>query len=151
MKRYNIVIVGIGYVGMGVGVMLSTRHNVTMVDVVKDKVDGINKRVSPIREPLIDEYLKRDDLTLSATTNGKEIYTNADFIIIAVPTNYDEDRKFFDTHIIEDVIQEVLSVNKSIPIIIKSTIPVGYTRGINTKFNADILFSPEFLREGNAL
>ena len=158
MMKQRITVVGIGYVGMGVGVMLGTRHDVVMLDVDQKKVDKINAKKSPIKEKLIDEYLrKKQDVSVRATTDKEEAYRDADFIIVAVPTNYDEDRKEFDTHIVENVVNEALAYNQNACIVIKSTIPVGYVRGLRERLerqgfrNSKVLFSPEFLREGTAL
>lgn len=156
MKKQNITVVGIGYVGLGVGVMLSTEHNVTMLDVDQRKVDMLRLRKSPIKEDMIAKYLQKQ-IKLSATTDIHEAYPNADLIIVAVPTNYDEERHEFDTHIVENVINEAIGLNQNAVIVIKSTIPVGYTKGLRERLeqqgfhNAKVLFSPEFLREGSAL
>ena len=155
MKKQNITVVGIGYVGLGVGVMLSTEHNVTMLDVDEDKVKMINEKQSPIKEELIDKYLQ-GQVSISATTDAHQAYEGADFIIIAVPTNYDEETKKFDTHIVENVVNEAIS-NRNACIVIKSTIPVGYTKGLIERLEYQgfsrpkVIFSPEFLREGTAL
>lgn len=155
MKKQNITVVGIGYVGLGVGVMLSTEHNVTMLDVDEDKVKMINEKRSPIKEELIDKYLQ-GQVSISATTDVHQAYEGADFIIIAVPTNYDEETKKFDTHIVENVVNEAIS-NRNACIVIKSTIPVGYTKGLIERLEYQgfsrpkVIFSPEFLREGTAL
>ena len=156
MKKQNITVVGIGYVGLGVGVMLSKEHNVTMLDVDQRKVDMLRLRKSPIKEDMIAKYLQKQ-IKLSATTDIHEAYPNADLIIVAVPTNYDEERHEFDTHIVENVINEAIGLNQNAVIVIKSTIPVGYTKGLRERLeqqgfhNAKVLFSPEFLREGSAL
>ena len=155
MKKQNITVVGIGYVGLGVGVMLSTEHNVTMLDVDEDKVKMINEKRSPIKEELIDKYLQ-GQVSISATTDAHQAYEGADFIIVAVPTNYDEETKKFDTHIVENVVNEAIS-NRNACIVIKSTIPVGYTKGLIERLEYQgfsrpkVIFSPEFLREGTAL
>ena len=154
MKRRNITVVGIGYVGLGIGIMLSTEHNVTMLDVDQSKVDAINAGKSPIKESLIDEYLKTKDLSISATTDKEMAYNGADFIIIAVPTNYDEEIGRFDTHIVTDVVEEAIGFNGNACIVIKSTVPVGYTKSLREfvlPMGSKVLFSPEFLREGSAL
>lgn len=160
----NITVVGIGYVGMSLSVLLARKNNVTALDVVEEKVNLVNNGKSPIKDQLIEEYLSKGGLNLRATTNAKEAYKDADIIFIAVPTNYDEDTHFFDTHLIENVIDEAIGINPEAIFVIKSTIPVGYTRGLYLKYsekyhNSDelgftkltILFSPEFSREGNAL
>lgn len=156
MRKQNITVVGIGYVGLGVGVMLSTEHNVTMLDVDEKKVKMINERRSPIKEELIDRYLQRQ-VSISATTDARQAYSNADFIIVAVPTNYNEETHKFDTHIVENVVNDAIGLNQNACIVIKSTIPVGYTRGLVERLKSQgfhapkVLFSPEFLREGTAL
>lgn len=158
MKKQKITVVGIGYVGLGVGVMLSTKHDVTMLDVDQEKVDMINERKSPLKEAMIEDYLtKKKDVSIRATTDKREAYEKADFIIIAVPTNYDEVARKFDTRILENVINEAIGYNQNACIVIKSTIPVGYTNGLRERLadqgfkNSKVLFSPEFLREGTAL
>lgn len=158
MMRQKVTVVGIGYVGLGVGVMLSTRHDVTMLDVDQKKVDLINGRKSPIKDEMISHYLRdKKDVSIRATTNNKIAYDGADFIIVAVPTNYDEETKKFDTRIVENVVNEAIGHNQNAVIIIKSTIPVGYTAGLIERLegqgfkNPKVLFSPEFLREGTAL
>lgn len=158
MMKQRITVVGIGYVGLGVGVMLSTAHDVTMLDVDQEKVDLINKRKSPIKDKTISNYLKaKKDVSIRATTDGKEAYDGADFIIVAVPTNYDEETKKFDIRIVENVVNEAIGQNQNAIIVIKSTIPVGYTAGLIERLegqnfkNPKVLFSPEFLREGTAL
>ena len=157
MIKQRITVVGIGYVGLGVGIMLSTRHDVTMLDVDQKKVDMINERKSPIKDELISQYLSKRKLSLRATTDKKIAYDGPDFIIIAVPTNYDEIARKFDTRILENVVNEAIGGNQNATIVIKSTIPVGYTRGLRERLseqgfrNPKVIFSPEFLREGTAL
>ena len=157
MMRQKVTVVGIGYVGLGVGVMLSTEHDVTMLDVDREKVNMLNERKSPIKDKEIENYLSERRLFLSATTDEEVAYRNADFIIVAVPTNYDEEKKEFDTHIVENVVNMAIGRNQNACIVIKSTIPVGYTRGLRERLasqnfkNSKIIFSPEFLREGTAL
>jgi UDPglucose 6-dehydrogenase len=158
MMRQKITVVGIGYVGLGVGVMLSTRHDVTMLDVDQKKVDLINGRKSPIKDEMISRYLgTKESISISATTDSRIAYDGADFIIVAVPTNYDEETKKFDTRIVENVVNEAIGQNQNAIIVIKSTIPVGYTAGLIERLekqgfnNPKVLFSPEFLREGTAL
>ena len=137
---------------MSLATLLAQRHEVTVVDVLADKVDKINRRVSPIADAEIEEYLASKDLHLSATLDGKAAYTCADFVIIAAPTNYDPVKNFFDTSHVEEVVEMVLSVNPAAVMVIKSTVPVGYTKGLQAKFPAGkFLFSPEFLRESKAL
>ena len=157
MMRQKITVVGIGYVGLGVGVMLSTRHDVTMLDVDRKKVDLLNERKSPIKDGLISRYLSEEKLSLGATTDSRIAYDGADFVIVAVPTNYDEEAGRFDTRIVENVVNEAIGRNQNAVIVIKSTIPVGYTAGLIERLerqgfkNPKVLFSPEFLREGTAL
>ena len=157
MIRQKITVVGIGYVGLGVGIMLSTRHDVTMLDVDQKKVDMINERKSPIKDELISQYLEKKKLSMRATTDSKAAYDGPDFIIVAVPTNYDEETKHFDTRILENVVNEAIGGNQNATIVIKSTIPVGYTKGLRERLseqgfrNPKVIFSPEFLREGTAL
>lgn len=157
MMRQKVTVVGIGYVGLGVGVMLSTEHDVTMLDVDREKVNLLNERKSPIKDKEIEEYLSTRILSLSATTDEEVAYRNADFIIVAVPTNYDEEKKEFDTHIVENVVNMAIGKNQNACIVIKSTIPVGYTKGLRERLahqnfkNSKVIFSPEFLREGTAL
>ncbi len=151
----NIAIAGSGYVGMSMAVLLSQSNHVVAVDVIREKVDRINQRISPIRDEYIEKYLSEYDergLDLTATTDGAKAYRDADIVIIAAPTNYDPQKDFFDTSAVENVIEAVLAVNDSATLVIKSTIPVGYTVGIRRRYNCDrILFSPEFLRESQAL
>lgn len=148
----NITVVGVGYVGMSMAVLLSQEHNVTAVDVSADKVDALNKHISPIIDPDIEKYLKEKELNLTATTDALSAYADADYVIVAVPTNYDPARNFFDTGIVDTVIADVVAVNPDATIIIKSTIPVGYTISARQQFQTNnIIFSPEFLREGRAL
>ena len=157
MNKQNVAVVGVGYVGLGVGVMLAEKHDVMMVDVVKEKVDMINGRKSPLKEKQIQRWLSRDVISISATTEAAEAYKKADFVIVAVPTNYDEETRKFDTHIVENVVNEVLAENQNAIIVIKSTVPVGFTKGLIERLKAqnfshpNVLFSPEFLREGTAL
>ena len=148
----NITVVGIGYVGLANAVLLSQKHHVTMIDIVEEKVDMINKRDSPIEDELIVEYLKHKKLNLKATLDPVEAYEHADYIFIATPTNYDPVKNYFKTDSVDTVIQSALEVNKEVCIIIKSTVPVGYTAAVKALYESDhIVFSPEFLREGHAL
>jgi len=148
----NITIVGTGYVGLSNAVLLALNNEVIALDVVHEKVDSINAGKSPIEDDYIEDYLSNKSLSLKATMDVEEAYENADFIIIATPTDYDVDTNFFNTRSIESVIGDVLKINPSACIVIKSTVPVGYTEGVRKKFNVDnIIFSPEFLREGKAL
>ena len=148
----NIAVAGTGYVGLSLAVLIAQHNHVTAVDIVKEKVDLINQRKSPIQDEYIEKYLAEKELDLSATLDGETAYRNADFVIIAAPTNYDSKKNFFDTSAVEAVIELVLKVNPDAMMIIKSTIPVGYTASIRAKYNTDhIIFSPEFLRESKAL
>lgn len=157
MKKYNIAVAGTGYVGLSIAVLLAQHNRVTAVEVIPEKVEKINKRLSPIQDEYIEKYLSEKDLDLKATLNGAEAYRNADFVVIAVPTNYDPETNYFDTHHIEEVIELVLSVNPDAVMVIKSTIPVGYCRSLYVKYAArgvrkfNLLFFPEFLRESKAL
>jgi UDPglucose 6-dehydrogenase len=151
-KHYNIAVAGTGYVGLSIATLLSQHHHVEAVDIVKEKVDMINNHQSPIQDDYIEKYLKEKELDLHATLDGEEAYRKADFVVIAAPTNYDSKKNFFNTSAVEDVISLVLKVNPHATMIIKSTIPVGYTNTVREKFHTDrIIFSPEFLRESKAL
>lgn len=148
----NIAIAGTGYVGLSLAVLLSQHHPVTAVDILPEKVEQINRRISPIQDAYIEEYLATKPLNLTATLDGDLAYANADFVIIAAPTNYDCQKNYFDTSAVETVIAQVLQCNPEAVIVIKSTIPVGFTARVRERFNTDrILFSPEFLRESKAL
>ena len=149
----KIAVAGTGYVGLSMATLLSQNHQVTAVDVIPEKVEKINNRVSPIQDEYIEKYFAEKELKLSATLDGATAYKDADFVIIAAPTNYDPVKNFFDTHHIEDVIDLVLSVNPNAVMVIKSTIPVGYCESLYVKYGNDmkLLFSPEFLRESKAL
>lgn len=151
-KNIRIAVAGTGYVGLSIATLLSQHHQVTAVDVVPEKVDLINNRQSPIQDDYIEKYLAEKDLHLKATTNGEEAYKNADFIVIATPTNYDPVKNYFDTSHVEEVIELVMRVNPDAIMVIKSTIPVGYTENVRKKYHCDnIIFAPEFLRESKAL
>lgn len=151
-KNIRIAVAGTGYVGLSIATLLSQHHQVTAVDVVPEKVDLINNRQSPIQDDYIEKYLAEKDLHLKATTNGEEAYKNADFIVIATPTNYDPVKNYFDTTHVEEVIELVMHVNPDAIMVIKSTIPVGYTENVRKKYHCDnIIFAPEFLRESKAL
>ncbi len=164
MKK-RIAVAGTGYVGLSIATLLSQHNTVTAVDIVPEKVEKINRRISPIQDEYIEKYLKEKQLDLTATLDGRKAYSDAEFVVIAAPTNYDPKTNYFDTHNIEDVIDLVLEVNPSATMIIKSTIPVGYTESVRQKFSyrerqpdgtmkvvvPNIIFSPEFLRESKAL
>ncbi len=151
-KKYNIAVAGTGYVGLSIATLLSQHNHVTAVDIIPEKVDLINNRKSPIQDEYIEKYLAEKVLDLTATLDGETAYKNADFIVIAAPTNYDSKKNFFDCSAVESVIELVLKVNPNATMIIKSTIPVGYTESVRKKYNTkNIIFSPEFLRESKAL
>ena len=151
-KKYNIAVAGTGYVGLSIATLLSQHNHVTAVDIIPEKVDLINNRKSPIQDDYIEMYLAEKDLDLTATLDGEEAYKSADFVVISAPTNYDSKRNFFDCSAVEAVIELVLKVNPDATMIIKSTIPVGYTASVRKKYNTkNIIFSPEFLRESKAL
>ena len=163
-KDLKIAVAGTGYVGLSIATLLSQKHQVTAVDVIPEKVEKINNRISPIQDEYIEKYFEEKELNLAATLDGKSAYADADYVVIAAPTNYDPVKNFFDTHHIEDVIDLVLSVNPDAVMVIKSTIPVGYTRSLYVKYalkfltdpalkgkHFNLLFSPEFLRESKAL
>ncbi len=152
MSNYNIAIAGTGYVGLSLAVLLSLHNTVTAVDVVPEKVDKINNRISPIQDEYIEKYLKEKPLDLTATLDGDSAYASADFVVIAAPTNYDSNKNFFDTSAVESVLRQVMAVNPSAVIVIKSTVPVGFTASVREKYGCrKMLFSPEFLRESKAL
>ena len=149
---YNIAVAGTGYVGLSIAVLLAQHNHVTAVDILPEKVDLINQKKSPIQDEYIEKYLAEKDLDLTATLDGDTAYRNADFVIIAAPTNYDSRQNFFDCSAVHSVIRQVLAVNPTATLIIKSTVPVGFTAGIREQYHTDrILFSPEFLRESKAL
>ena len=151
-KNKKIAVAGTGYVGLSIATLLSQHHQVTAVDVIPEKVDLINQRKSPIQDDYIEKYLAEKDLNLTATTDGAKAYSDADFVVIAAPTNYDPVKNYFDTSHVEEVIELVKSVNPNAIMVIKSTIPVGYTEMVRKKMNTDnVIFSPEFLRESKAL
>ena len=148
----KIAVAGTGYVGLSIATLLSQNHEVMAVDIVPEKVEKINKRISPIQDEYIEKYLKEKELNLTATLDAEEAYKDADFVVIAAPTNYDSKKNFFDTSAVEAVIKLVIEYNPDAIMVIKSTIPVGYTASIREKFHCDnIIFSPEFLRESKAL
>ena len=156
-KDFQIAVAGTGYVGLSIATLLAQHHKVTAVDVIPEKVEKINNRISPIQDEYIEKYFAEKELTLTATLDGSTAYKDADFVVIAAPTNYDPVKNFFDTHHIEDVIDLVLRVNPNAIMVIKSTIPVGYCRSLYRKYaqkgvkKLNLLFSPEFLRESKAL
>lgn len=148
----KIAVAGTGYVGLSLATLLAQHNEVTAVDIIPEKVDLINQGISPIQDKEISDFLANKQLNLKATTNGKDAYSNAEFIVIATPTNYDTETNHFDTSAVESVIKEVLEVNPEALMIVKSTIPVGFTASVKEKYNTNnIIFSPEFLREGKAL
>ena len=152
-RDFRIAVAGTGYVGLSIAILLAQHHEVTAVDVVPDKVKQINDRISPIQDDFIEDYLKHRNLKLSATLDGEKAYRDADYVVIATPTNYDSEKNFFDTSHVEEVIDGVIRVNPEAVIVIKSTVPVGYTKQIKEKYSnkINLLFSPEFLRESKAL
>lgn len=151
-KDLKIAVAGTGYVGLSIATLLAQHHKVTAVDIVPEKVELINNRKSPIQDEYIEKYLAEKELDLTATLDAKEAYTDADFVVIAAPTNYDSKKNFFDTSAVEAVIKLVIEYNPDAIMVIKSTIPVGYTASVREKFHCDnIIFSPEFLRESKAL
>lgn len=152
IKDLKIAVAGTGYVGLSIAILLSQHHKVTAVDIVPEKVELINNRKSPIQDEYIEKYLLEKELDLTATVDGESAYRDADFVVVAAPTNYDSKKNFFDTSAVEAVIKLVMKVNPEAVIVIKSTIPVGYTESIRKKYNiGKIIFSPEFLRESKAL
>ena len=160
MNNFNdikVAVAGTGYVGLSIATLLSQHHHVTAVDVIPEKVEKLNNRVSPIQDDYIEKYLAEKKLNLAATLDGKSAYKDADFVVIAAPTNYDPVKNYFDTTHVEEVIDLVLEMNPNAVMVIKSTIPVGYTRSLYLKYakkgvkKFNLLFSPEFLRESKAL
>lgn len=149
----KIAVAGTGYVGLSLATLLSEKNEVYALDIIKEKVDDINNRKSPIKDDYIEKFFKEKNLNLKATLNYKEAFENAEFVIISTPTNYDEEKNFFDTTSVEDIIQKVISINNpDVTMVVKSTIPVGFIKNIRKKYNINnIFFSPEFLREGKAL
>ena len=151
-EKLNIAVAGTGYVGLSIATLLSQHHHVTAVDIVPEKVEQINHKKSPIQDDYIERYLAEKDLDLTATLDGEAAYRDADFVVIAAPTNYDSRKNFFDTSAVEAVIQLVMKVNPEAIMVIKSTIPVGFTASVREKYQCrNIIFSPEFLRESKAL
>ena len=152
MKNYKIAVAGTGYVGLSIATLLSQHHKVMAVDIVPEKVELINSKKSPIQDEYIEKYLAEKELNLTATLDAKEAYSDADFVVIAAPTNYDSKKNFFDTSAVEAVIKLVIEYNPEAIMVIKSTIPVGFTASVREKYHCDnIIFSPEFLRESKAL
>lgn len=151
-KKYNIAVAGTGYVGLSIATLLAQHHHVTAVDIIPEKIDMLNHRQSPIQDEYIEKYLAEKTLDLTATLDGESAYKSADYVVIAAPTNYDSKRNFFDCSAVEAVIELVLKVNPNAIMVIKSTIPVGYTKSVREKYHTkNIIFSPEFLRESKAL
>ena len=151
-QKYNIAVAGTGYVGLSIAILLAQHHHVTTVDIIPEKVELINNHKSPIQDDYIEDYLSNKNLDLVATLDGEKAYKDADFVIIATPTNYDSRKNFFDCSAVESVIKLVLKVNPDATMVIKSTIPVGYTTSVRKKYHTkNIIFSPEFLRESKAL
>ena len=148
----KVAVAGTGYVGLSIATLLAQHNEVVALDIIPEKVEKINKRISPIRDEKIEEYFATKDLNLKATLDYKEAFEGAEFIVISTPTNYDDERNYFDTSSVEDIIEKVISMKSNATMVIKSTIPVGYTKKVKEKYNIDnIMFSPEFLREGKAL
>ena len=147
----KITIAGTGYVGLSLATLLSEKNEVYAYDIMKEKTELINKRISPIKDEYIEKYFKEKQLNLTATTNYIEAFKDAEYIIISTPTNYNENTNYFDTSNVEDIIQKAIQINKNATIIIKSTVPVGFTENMKQKYKTEIIFSPEFLREGKAL
>lgn len=151
-KEMKIAVAGVGYVGLSNAVLLSQYNHVVAFDISEERVDMVNRRISPITDKEIEQYLKEKNLDITATVNAEEAFDGADFVIVSTPTNYDPNKSYFDTSSVENVIETVLKINPSATVVIKSTVPVGYTSSVSEKFNCkNIIFSPEFLREGRAL
>ena len=148
----KIAVAGTGYVGLSIATLLSQNNEVVALDIIPEKVEMINKGISPIKDEYIEDYLKNKNLNLRATLDYKDAFKDAEFIVISTPTNYDDEKNFFDTSSVEDIIQKVISMNIETTMVVKSTIPVGFIEEMKRKYNIDnIMFSPEFLREGRAL
>ena len=151
-KEYKISVVGSGYVGLSLAILLAQQNNVTILDIDKSKVEKINNKISPIDDVLVKDYLSRDSLKINATTNIEDAYNDADYVIVSTPTNFDETSSYFDTSSVDKVVNDCRNLNSNCQIVIKSTLPIGHTKKLQKKHNTDsIFFSPEFLREGNAL
>lgn len=151
-KRYNITVVGLGYVGMSLAVLLARQHRVIALDIDEKRVNLVNTGKSTVVDQLIDEYMAREQLSLTATTSAEDAYLEADFVIVATPTDYDPEKNYFDTRSVETVVAQVRAYNSAARIVIKSTVPVGFTRKLSQVLGDDkLIFSPEFLREGQAL
>ena len=148
----KIAVSGLGYVGLANAVLLSQNHEIVIFDIVTEKVNQLNQGITPIQDNEIEDFIANKDLNLRATSSKEDAYENADYVIVATPTNYDPDQHYFNTESVENVIKDVVSINSNTIIVIKSTVPVGFTDGVKKKFNYEnIMFSPEFLREGLAL
>ena len=148
----KIAVAGTGYVGLSIATLLSQKNEVVALDIIKEKVDMINKRISPIKDKEIENFFENEKLNLRATLDYKDAFKDAEYIIISTPTNYDDKENYFDTSSVEDIIKKVISMNIETTMVVKSTIPVGFINNMKKKYNIDnILFSPEFLREGHAL
>lgn len=151
-KDLKVVVAGTGYVGLSIATLLSQHHEVKAVDIIPEKVELINSKKSPIQDEYIEKYLAEKELNLTATLDAREAYSDADFVVIAAPTNYDSKKNFFDTSAVEAVIKLVMEYNPEAIMVIKSTIPVGFTKSVREKYHCEnIIFSPEFLRESKAL
>ena len=150
--NYKIAVVGAGYVGLSLAVLLSQKNNVKLIDIDENKIDLINRKISPLKDEYIEKYLSDEELCLQATKHYEEIYKDAQIVVIATPTNYDVSKNYFDTSSVESVIEQISSINSDAIIVVKSTVPVGFTKRMKERHhNIKMLFSPEFLRESKAL